>query len=657
MEEILKKGNLPYKEEGGETKLFSLATKLPKLPVPPLEQTLAKYEKTMRPLLNEKEREKLKQLIENFGGPGGLGPRLQLYLLDQQQKLDNWAYDYWLKDMYLGNPAALPVNSNPGMVFPPRKFTTVLDVARFTARLIEAALDYKTILDRRALPIERTPRDPIQPLCMSQYYRVLGSCRIPGIKVDTQYLPETQMINSQTAEHVIVLCRNVFYCVPVQAVDRGRLNEDEICSQLLYILDDAPYLSNTVPVGLLTGWKRPLWAEMREILIRDGRNLRNLDLIEKSLLVVCLDEPLPISFNSRFPKGSKGHTAGSRDETNLALQMLHGGGTKYNSANRWFDKTLQLIISGDGACGLCYEHSPAEGIALIQMVEKMLKDINSLPTSNEVPSSSTSHLPQPERLEWSLESDEHKKIEEAGVFLDNLLKDLDFCVYRFTGYGKDFIKSCKVSPDAYIQLALQLTYYKLHGKLTATYESASTRRFLYGRVDCIRSASPEALEWVMAMAQPKEDDELGSKKVTFHLVSDEVKLQLWNKVIAQQTSEMLSNITGQGIDIHLLGLREAAKETSPTAAHQLPEIFTDHSYQLANKFLLSTSQVATSSDSFMGYGPVDPDGYGASYNPKSDSIVFCLSAFWSSELTSTSKFATALEESLNLMQALLSKRK
>ncbi|GJQ73911.1 hypothetical protein Trydic_g18845 [Trypoxylus dichotomus] len=635
------------------------AVKLPKLPVPPLEQTLMKYEKTMQPLLNDKERERLKQLIQKFGGPGGLGPRLQLYLLHQQQKLDNWAYDYWLKDMYLGNPAPLPVNSNPGMVFPPRKFTTVLDVARFTARLIEAALDYKTILDRRALPIERaTSREPGQPLCMSQYYRVLGSCRIPGSEIDTQYLSESPLMNnSQLAEHVIVVCRNVFYCVPVQAADRGRLNEDEICSQLLYILDDAPCLSNTVPVGLLTGWKRPLWAEMRQVLIRDLKNARNLDLIEKSLLVICLDEPLPSSFNCRLVKGTKGHMAGGRDEANLALQMIHGGGTKHNSGNRWFDKTLQLIVSGDGACGLCYEHSPAEGVALILMIEKMLKHVNSLPANTDVPSTSTSHLPPPERLEWNLESDEQKKIEEAGIFLDNLLKDLDFCVYRFTGYGKDFMKSCKVSPDAYIQLALQLAYYKLQGKLTATYESASTRRFLHGRVDCIRSASPEALDWVRAMAQPKEDDDLGNKKVTFHLVSDEVKLQLWERVIKQQTSEMVDNIMGQGIDIHLLGLREAAKETCPTASHPLPEIFTDISYKLANKFLLSTSQVATSSDSFMGYGPVDPDGYGASYNPKPDSIIFCLSAFWSSEITSTSKFAQSLEESLNTMQILLSKRK
>lgn len=38
------------------------------------------------------------------------------------------------------------------------------------------------------------------------------------------------------------------------------------------------------------------------------------------------------------------------------------------------------------------------------------------------------------------------------------IDDLDFYVYRFNEYGKEFIKSCKVSPDVYIQLALQLTY-------------------------------------------------------------------------------------------------------------------------------------------------------------------------------------------------------
>ncbi|XP_072400603.1 choline O-acetyltransferase [Diabrotica undecimpunctata] len=560
-----------------------------------------------------------------------------------------------MNDMYLNYREPIAINSNPGMVFPPRKFTTILDVARFAARLIDAALDHKEILNRKALPVEKaTSREAGQPLCMAQFYRILGASRLPGKKRDFHYVCQFPKDGEQTSEHVIVICRSQLYCVPIQAGDRGRLNEDEICSQLLYILDDAPCLSNPPPIGLLTGWKRSLWAEAREDLMKEERNTRNLDLITKALVVVCLDEGLPNNFNCRLQRGGKGHIAAGRDETNLAHQMLHGGGSTHNSANRWFDKTIQLVISGDGACGLCYEHSNAEGIAVIQLAEKLWKHADSFTTPSEVPASSSSHLPPPERLEWLLEATDHKRIEEAGLYLDNLVKDLDFQVFRYNGYGKEFMKSCKVSPDVYIQLALQLTYYRLYGKLTATYESASVRRFRMGRVDCIRSASPEALAWVKAMSQPKEDD-TSNKKVTFHLVSDEKKILLWNEAVAAQTTEMVENILGQGIDLHILGLREAAKETSPTAASPLPKLFTDASYRLANKFLLSTSQVATSTNSFMGYGPVESDGYGASYNPKPDCIIFCLSAFWSSEVTSTSKYAQSLEESLNIMQSLLTR--
>ena len=58
----------------------------------------------------------------------------------------------------------------------------------------------------------------------------------------------------------------------------------------------------------------------------------------------------------------------------------------------------------------------------------------------------------------------------------------------------------------------------------ATYESASTRRFLLGRVDCIRSAHTEALQWVTAMCQDESgaeesepDDFQSGKRVTFSL--------------------------------------------------------------------------------------------------------------------------------------------
>jgi choline O-acetyltransferase len=41
-----------------------------------------------------------------------------------------------------------------------------------------------------------------------------------------------------------------------------------------------------------------------------------------------------------------------------------------------------------------------------------------------------------------------------------IVKNLDFIVYKFDNYGKTFIKKQKCSPDGFIQVALQLAYYR-----------------------------------------------------------------------------------------------------------------------------------------------------------------------------------------------------
>lgn len=41
-----------------------------------------------------------------------------------------------------------------------------------------------------------------------------------------------------------------------------------------------------------------------------------------------------------------------------------------------------------------------------------------------------------------------------------IVKNLDFIAYKFANYGKEFIKKQKTSPDAYIQVALQLAFYR-----------------------------------------------------------------------------------------------------------------------------------------------------------------------------------------------------
>lgn len=78
-----------------------------------------------------------------------------------------------------------------------------------------------------------------------------------------------------------------------------------------------------------------------------------------------------------------------------------------------------------------------------------------------------------------------------------------------------------------------------------------------------------------------------------------------------------------------------------------PELFSDPGYALSNHFSLSTSQVTTNiADSFICYGAVVPDGYGCSYNVRSDYILFCVASFHSCPTTNSNEFADSLIDTL-----------
>lgn len=49
----------------------------------------------------------------------------------------------------------------------------------------------------------------------------------------------------------------------------------------------------------------------------------------------------------------------------------------------------------------------------------------------------------------------------CGVLYCRLINDLELYGWTFSHFGKDFIKTQKLSPDAFVQIALQLAYYRL----------------------------------------------------------------------------------------------------------------------------------------------------------------------------------------------------
>ncbi|VTJ58440.1 Hypothetical predicted protein [Marmota monax] len=544
---------------------------LPRLPVPPLQQSLDHYLKALQPIVSEEEWAQTKQLVDEFQTSGGVGERLQKGLERRAKKTENWLSEWWLKTAYLQFRQPVVIYSSPGVVLPKQDFVDLQGQLRFAAKLIEGVLDFKAMIDNETLPVEYLGG---KPLCMNQYYQILSSCRVPGPKQDSVV---NFLKTKKPPMHITVVHNYQFFELDVYHSDGTPLTSDQIFVQLEKIWNSS-LQANKEPVGILTSNHRNTWAKAYNTLIKDKVNRESVRSIQRSIFTVCLDRPVPRVSEDVY----RNHVAG---------QMLHGGGSKLNSGNRWFDKTLQFIVAEDGSCGLVYEHAAAEGPPIVALLDHV--------------------------IEYTM------------------IQDLDITVMVFHHFGKDFPKSEKLSPDAFIQMALQLAYYRIYGQACATYESASLRMFHLGRTDTIRSASMDSLAFVKAI-----DDSS---------VTEYQKVELLRKAVQAHRAYTDRAIRGEAFDRHLLGLKLQAIEDLVS----MPDIFMDTSYAIAMHFNLSTSQVPAKTDCVMFFGPVVPDGYGICYNPMEAHINFSVSAYNSCAETNAARMAHYLERALLDMRTLL----
>lgn len=67
---------------------------LPKLPVPPLNQTCERYLAALEPLISDEEMDHTRKVVQDFL-KGGVGERLQKGLERRARKTDNWV-DKWI---------------------------------------------------------------------------------------------------------------------------------------------------------------------------------------------------------------------------------------------------------------------------------------------------------------------------------------------------------------------------------------------------------------------------------------------------------------------------------------------------------------------------------------------------------------------------------
>ena len=533
---------------------------LPRLPVPSLEETSTRYLKSVRPLLNESEFQATSQAVEKFVEQGSIGRELQKRLQARREdpRHRNWIYEWWNDAAYLSYRD--PVVPYVSYFYSHRDDRRRRNPAKRAAAITTAALEFRKQVDAGTLEPEYMKKLPIS---MESYQWMFNACRIPGKTTDYPV-----KYDSRDNTFIVVVRKNQFFKVPY-AINGQQLNTSELEQQFNRVYELAQ--GRSPAIGALTSQNRDVWYSAREALLAaHPANASALEIIQASSFIVCLDDAAPITLEER------------------AHQYWHGDGQ-----NRWFDKPLEFVVNDNGTSGFTGEHSMMDGTPTHRLNDftNMLIFSNKLDFSNpQIRSDLSDPLPIKFHTNENVRNDVHRAISD----FDALIAQHDLRVQAYQGYGKGLIKQFKSSPDAYVQMMIQLAYHKMYGVNRPTYESAATRRFQQGRTETCRSVSDESVAFCDAMADPE--------------ISPEDCVKLFRAALDAHVRYISDASDGRGVDRHLFGLKKCLKP-----GEELPDIYQDRAYGYSGTWYLSTSQL--SSEYFNGYGwsQVVDDGYGIAY--------------------------------------------
>lgn len=650
---------------------------LQKLPIPAIAATCQNYLLVLKPLQTEKEHAKTVAAVESF--LAGAGPLLDAELRKYSSTRNLYIEQFWY-DLYLNYDLPVVLNLNPFFLLEDDPFNNELMLAnpqvKRAASLTLSLLKFIRALRNETLSVD-TARDGT-PLCMYQYQKLFGSARLPT--EDGCVMQLDPRLN-----HIVVLSKSQFYWFDVLDPDTYELamSEQELAANFASIVEDS--LSTPAAdiakssFGVLTTENRRVWARLRHspAIAENPHNSDILAIVDLALFVLCLDDTT------------------LHDLSDLAQNMLCGlsildrGVQVGTCTNRWYDK-LQIIVTKNGKAGINFEHTGVDGHTVLRFVSDIYTDsilsfahsINGNAPSlwkedcgGKGPSSSTDLVTVPRKLEWDLTPDLSLALRFGETRLSDLINQNEFRHLEFKHYGLSLIKKMRYSPDAFVQMAFQATYYALYGKVECTYEPAMTKAFFHGRTEAIRTVSEELNLFVRRFFDAS--------------VANSEKLKFLSNACKRHSELTRKSAAGEGVDRHLYALfciwKRYASDAAETgfSAHfaptnmdhdatieqrtsvddgllehtlgndsvhaskaaftDVPEIFADAGWDKLNNTVLSTSNCGNPALRLFGFGPVAANGFGIGYIIKDDLISICAS----SKHRQTERFLVTLDLYLN----------
>lgn len=539
--------------------MYRFEDSLPRIPVPTLQETAVHYLKSVHPLLSTTEYAETTRAVEEFVKAGGVGEKLQERLIarrdDPQHR--SWLHDWWTDAAYLTYRE--PIIPYVSYFYSHRDDRKRRKPAKRAAAITTAALEFKKQIDTRTLEPEYMKK---LPMAMDSYQWMFNASRRPAKPADYPV-----KFPADENKYILVIRKNQFFKLQYE-IDGRQLNTSELRQQFDRIYEKA---KSAPPIGILTTENRDLWTDAREILLKaHPSNAEALAGIEAASFVVCLDAAGPVTLTER------------------AKHYLYG-----NGQNRWFDKPAQFIIDDNGTAGFNGEHSMMDGTSTHRLNDYVCDvifneklDFSSQPISLNLPEISV--------IEFRIDKSTRERIDLAQKHFDDLLGKHDLTVQAYQGYGKGLIKKFKFSPDAYVQLIIQLAYHKMFGKSQPTYESVMTRRFQQGRTEVCRSVSDDSVAFCKAISD--------------HSSNPTNNIELFRNAVESHVQYLHAAADGKGADRHLFGLKKLMK-----ADEEIPAIFRDPAYTYSSTWVLSTSQLSSEYLNGFGWSQVVDHGFGIAY--------------------------------------------
>jgi carnitine O-acetyltransferase len=465
------------KDQGLSDRTFGNEEMLPRVPLPKLEDSCARFLEWCAPLLTPDELAETRLTVESFLAEGSAAHVLQTALekYNACESVHSWLDEFWPR-RYLGRRDRIALNANFFFLLHDRE----RDQPARAAALTMAALHYKLLLDHERIP-------PVvqhgRALSMEQNKYLFATTRIPGPVQDTVRAPysETEPAPS-TARHILVFHRGHLVRMDVIGPDGRPHTLDELREGFQGVLGaTADRVEPGTSAGPLTTGARAAWAANRAALVAaDPINASVLDQIETALFCVCLEDLVPA------------------DDLEASNQLLHG-----DSSSRWFDKALSFIVFGDGTAGVNMEHCGLDGTTVLSFLDTLMATATDAHAAGA--GAVSQGLPPSTPLRFVLDDRLRVEAGEAEAAFADYAAATATMTLSVPDFGSDRAKRRGMSPDAFVQLAYQLAHHRAKGFIGATYESIATRQWRRGRTEAMRVVTPEIVRFVSAMTDASAD--------------------------------------------------------------------------------------------------------------------------------------------------------